>query len=105
MDTGKQIGIYIGQNTSYRPNIGVGGQYIGAKIGLYRPRYQLYWCKNQHISAKIQVSGQNTSYRPIISISMGGRYIGPNISVLVSAKISAGRIPVSVAPRPISVQP
>jgi hypothetical protein len=57
--------------------IGIGQ--VSVKILGYRPKYR-------QISDKIPVIGQDEN----ISIGIGGRYVGANISV--SAKISAGRI-------------
>ena len=75
--------------------IGIGIGYSGYRLYRYRPNIG----KNTWISVKISAYiGQNTRYRSNIGqnenigIGIGGRYVGANISVSVSAKISAGRI-------------
>jgi hypothetical protein len=72
--------IFLSASLSANIDIGyIGIGRISVKIHGYRPKYR-------HISAKIQVIGQNV----YISIGISGRYVGANISV--SAKISAVRI-------------
>ena len=71
----------------------------------YRPYrywhwYRLLWISVISVLAKYRLKykdiGQNIRYRSNvgqnINIGIGGRYVGANISVLVSAKISALRI-------------